>query len=228
MVQSKLLAKYTNLRHNFGDKNDSSNLENLGIKQKDIITTEQIHGKRIVFLEDGQKLLIENADGLVTDKPLNLGIRTADCLPIFFYDEDTQVVAAIHAGWQGLYMGIIKNAISKMKKLEADPKNIKVAIGPHIQICCYKVSKERVKKFQITNNSDRSHLLSDNLFSEQRKKLWYLDLGKVALHQLVSFGVKQSNIEISDICTSCNINFWSFRRDKNKSGRMLNIIGTVG
>mgnify|MGYP001576444777 CR=1 FL=1 len=112
-----------------------------------------------------------------------------------------------------------------MKKLGCNPKDLIVSIGPHIQVCCYNVPEDRTQKFPITNNSDRGHLLSNNQIFEFRSNAWYLDLGKIVLLQLKSLGVKNSNIEISDICTSCDKNYWSFRRDKEESKRMINFIG---
>lgn len=207
MVKSKILSKYPNLLHFFGDKNSTFPLEN-------IITAEQIHGNKVAIIKDNKVGFIKGYDGMVTDKPLLLGIRTADCLPIFFFDPKIKVIAAVHAGWKGLYKRIIKNGINAMKKLGCHPVDIKVAVGPHIQVCCYSVSKERMQKFE-------------NLFSEQRLKSWYLNLSKVALYQLESLGVVAFNIEISDICTSCNDQFWSFRRDGKKAGRMINVIGRL-
>lgn len=207
MIKSRILSKYLNLMHFFGDKNSSLNWEN-------IITAEQIHGNKVAITKDNKTRFIKGYDGMVTNKPLLLGIRTADCLPIFFFDPKNKVIAAIHAGWKGLYEGIIKNGIDEMKKLRCNPVNIKVAIGPHIQVCCYSISRQRMQKFE-------------NLFAEQRLKSWYLNLSKVALYQLESLGVVASNIEISDICTSCNDQFWSFRRNGKKAGRMINVIGRL-
>ena len=36
---------------------------------------------------------------------------TADCVPILFCNNEGTKVAAIHAGWKGICMGIIENAI---------------------------------------------------------------------------------------------------------------------
>lgn len=206
MVKSKILSKYPNLSHFFGDKDSTFPLEN-------IITAEQIHGNKVAIIKNGKTRLIKGYDGMVTDKPLLLfGVRTADCLPIFFFDPKKKVIAAIHAGWKGLYEGIIKSGICEMKKLGCNSADIKVAIGPHIKVCCYNVSNERMQKFE-------------NLFGDQRSKSLYLNLSKVALFQLESLGVAASAIEISDICTNCNDQFWSFRREGKKAGRMINVIG---
>jgi copper oxidase (laccase) domain-containing protein len=42
---------------------------------------------------------------------------------------------------------------------------------------------------------------------------------------MVSHGIDEKNIFSIDGCTHCDENFLSFRRDKNKAGRMLSFIG---
>lgn len=198
--------------HFFGGKNSP-------FEYKNIIMTEQIHGSKVTIISDSTKKLIESSDGLVTNQRLILGIRTADCLPVFFYDPKKKIIAAVHAGWKGLSIGIIKNAITALRKLGSDQKDLEVVIGPHIQICCYAVPEERAKKFQ--------NLADSNIVVRFKSPSWFLNLSKIALFQLRKLGIKKSNIEISDICTSCNNKFWSFRRDKQKAGRMVNVIGIL-
>ncbi|MBI5452692.1 peptidoglycan editing factor PgeF [Candidatus Gottesmanbacteria bacterium] len=233
MVRSKILSKYPNLLHFFGDKNSTFPLEN-------IITAEQIHSDKVAIIKDDKAKFIKGYDGLVTNKPLLLGIRTADCLPIFFFDPKKKVTAAIHAGWKGLYEGIIINALNKMIKLGSSPMNLKVAVGPHIQVCCYRVSRKRFLKFQkllsIQHTPSRSRFATPGrwpnglLPGESRKKsstFWYLNLSRIASLQLESLGILPDNIEISKVCTSCDNKYWSFRRDGKIAGRMINIIGNI-
>jgi len=214
MVIPRILANYNNLLCYFGDKEDPVNLKKLDISQRDIISAEQIHSNNVIILKDHRKKFIKGADGMVTNKKVILSIRSADCLPIFFFDPKKKIVAAIHAGWKGLYKGIINNAINLTIQLGSSPKDIKVAIGPHIGICCYNVPEGRIKKFQANGH-----------FCELRSNVRHLNLGKIALFQLKSLGVKDTNIEISNVCTSCDRNYWSYRRDGEKAGRMINIIG---
>lgn len=220
MVKSKILSKYSNLIHFFGDKNSSFEFEN-------IIMPEQIHGNKVTIIKNDKEKFIKGCDGLFTNKKLLFGIRTADCLPILFYDPKKQIIAAVHAGWKGLYKGIIRNAIYSMVQLGSSSKDLKVVIGPHIGVCCYNVPEERIQKLSMTNTCDRLHLSSNDPYSELRLNSWYLDLGKIALFQLKSAGISNTNIELSEICSSCNRNYWSFRRDGEKAGRMINIIGMI-
>lgn len=210
MVQSKILAKYSEILHYFGDKKDTSSIEGLGIKLEDVISAEQIHGNKVVLLKSGKNKFLKGADGMITYKTLILSIRTADCMPIFFYDPGEKIIAVVHAGWKGLYRGIIEKAILEMKKISSNPQNIIVAIGPHIHNCCYNIPKERIE-----------------IFKKYKDAVWenFLNLSEIALQQMESKGLLRKNIEISPVCTSCDENFWSFRRDGGKTGRMINLLG---
>lgn len=210
MVKSRLLTNYNNLLYYFGDKEDSLNLEKLNISKRNIISAQQIHSNKVVILKDSSKKFVKGADGMVTNQKIILSIRTADCMPIFFYDPGKKIIAALHAGWKGLYSGIIENAILNMKKLSSNPQNIIVAIGPHIHNCCYSIPKERIEIFKKYKNA----LLGN-----------FLNLSEIALQQMEPNGLLRKNIEISPVCTSCNDRFWSYRRDMQKAGRMINVIG---
>lgn len=74
------------------------------------------------------------ADGIVTTSPdIILGIGTADCAPILFFDEIDGVIGAAHAGWRGALKGVIENTFKLMLKYGAKAENIHAAIGPCLQ-----------------------------------------------------------------------------------------------
>ena len=49
-------------------------------------------------------------------KGVALGVLTADCVPIIIYEKNN-IIGCIHAGWKGAYSDIIKNTITKIKKI---------------------------------------------------------------------------------------------------------------
>ncbi|MBI3379883.1 peptidoglycan editing factor PgeF [Candidatus Gottesmanbacteria bacterium] len=212
MIQSKLLTKYKRLVHYFGERTGFSDDLSTNIKLNNAVMVEQVHGSKIAIIKSNRNKYIKGKDGMITNRKLFLAIRTADCLPIFFYDIKNQTIAAIHAGWKGLYMGIIKNSLKQMIKTGSNPKNILAAAGPHIQVCCYSVPKKRILQFEMYKEA----------ISKQ-----FLDLGKIALQQMLISGLLTKNIDISSICTSCDNRFWSYRRDKQNVGRMINLIGII-
>ena len=63
-----------------------------------------------------------------------LAIMTADCLPIMLCNQQGTEIAAIHAGWRGLAMGIINHTLAQM---QTDPRECMAWIGPAICGKCY-------------------------------------------------------------------------------------------
>ncbi len=87
-----------------------------------------------------------------------------------------------------------------------DPRNVLVCIGPGIGVCCYEVGDDVSRQFGL---SGRTHL---DLASENRK-------------QLEAAGVPPLNIEALGVCTFCDAErFFSYRREKEKAGRMTSFI----
>lgn len=174
----------------------------------------QVHGDKIIVAEKSLSVKHDcpEADGLITNvMGLSLAILTADCLPVFLYDDQKDGVGLIHAGWKGGQKNIVGQAIKLMEQhWQSDPQNIRVAFGPAIRPCCYEVGSE----FQ--------EIFPENLIMRDHR--YYLDLPQRIQGQLLSAGIKKANISDCNICTCCNANYFSFRREGEKAGRMISII----
>jgi copper oxidase (laccase) domain-containing protein len=58
------------------------------------------------------------------------------------------------------------------------------------------------------------------------KQKYFVDLKKENKKQLMEFGLKESNIEVSGYCTIAdNERFFSYRKERGVTGRMLAVIG---
>lgn len=221
----KELKKFKGLIHGFstrkfGDlrKNPAKFLTALGLKRKDLVLMEQVHGTRIkVVGEEDKGKIILGIDGMVTNKKgIVLGVKTADCLPILFYEPVEKIIGVVHAGWKGVLKKIGQKMVDLLIMKGSSPGNILVGIGPHIGSCCYKVENQRVKKF-ISEFGKLENMLRVD------KKDTYLNLEIPIIRQLVTSGILKNNIFLSSICTSCqNQEFFSYRKDSKKSyGEML-------
>jgi len=160
---------------------------------------------------------IENCDALITNVPhVVLSILTADCVPVLLYDLKQGVIAAIHAGWKGTQQEIVIKTLKQMKNTFAsNPEDILAGIAPSIGRCCYEVGEDVAKHFFDTPMG----------FTKVKDK-YMLDLPYLNKKQLLDFGVKEENIEMSNICTAChNDKFFSYRKEKGCSGRFMSIIG---
>ena len=182
----------------------------------------QIHSSKIVDVSeyenfDGWLKSDIEADGMVTNKKgVMLNILTADCLGLLAYDSKAKVIGAAHAGWRGTKQNIAKNLIEKMQKLGANIENIKVALSPSIKSCCYEVGEDVAKNF---------YQFSDALVETGDKK-WHLDISIVNKSQLMDLNIKEANIEVSNICTSCqSSDYFSYRKECGCSGRFISYIG---
>ena len=160
---------------------------------------------------------IEDCDALITNVPhVVLTILTADCVPILLYDPIQKVVAAVHAGWKGSKAQIVKKTVEKMiLTFGSHASNIKAGIAPSIGVCCYEVGKEVAEHF-----FDMPHAY------KQKKEKYMLDLPYINKQHLLSIGFKEENIEMSYICTACNVeHYFSYRKEQGCSGRFMSMIG---
>jgi len=160
---------------------------------------------------------IENCDALITDvEGVVLSILTADCVPVLLYDHDKKVVAAVHAGWKGTKAQIVSKTVQKMREVYgSDPKDIIAGIAPSIGSCCYEVGKDVAEHFFDTPKG----------FNSKGEK-YMLDLPYINQQQLLDAGLKAEHIEMSHVCTACEVEqFFSYRKEQGCSGRFMSMIG---
>lgn len=216
------------LKEGDSKKNVEENRERLstafGFPPLQLTTVDQVHGFMMVTVRDngGPTYSRIQADGLTTLTPeVPLGILTADCVPLLLHDPVKKVAAAVHAGWRGAAAGIITRSINIMaSKFGTDRQDLIAAIGPHIGPCCYVVGSEVLDAFSDTFGDEIKELT--RRASEGNLSL---DLGIAARIQLLTSGVRESNIDTLSECTSCREDlFFSHRRDGSPSGRQLSFI----
>jgi hypothetical protein len=218
-----------------------------------LITLRQIHSD-VIRCIDSNPELTRNApnhepmtgDGLITATPgLLLAIQTADCLPVIVVDAKRHVVGVFHAGWRGTVQRIVEKGIGEMhRRFGSRPRDLKAAIGPGIQGCCYEVGEEVRTKFesQFEYASSLFHEIKESdpvrekyplLFltarapghSDLPKKI-FLDLVEANRQQLLAAGLPKKNIEASPLCTNCHPELlFSYRAEKGKTGRMMAVVG---
>lgn len=201
--------------------------KSLNIKSENIVFPKQKHTGNVEIINarlaeaSAKQTGMTEADGFITkERGVFLGVVTADCLPIMFFDTKTKITGIVHAGYKGLLNKILENIISEFIKLGADTKNILVGIGPGIGSCCYAVPMERIDKFiKLYPKCKDVYQKKENDF--------FLNLTSVVKHVLNNLGINNSNIEESGICTRDNMDrFYSYRGDSKESfGEFASIIG---
>jgi YfiH family protein len=187
----------------------------LGVYSPSVAQPNQVHGGVVRSVRKGGRY--SSCDALVTNVPgVFLAVSVADCIPVLMVDRMRKVVAAVHAGWKGTLERIVENTIVQMEReYGTHASDISAFIGPGAAACCYEVGPEVSSRF-------------NGRFVRSANAKVHLDLKSANEDQLLNMGVRRSEIEINGRCTICNPSlFHSFRRDREKSGRMLAVIGIV-
>ena len=102
-------------------KNREKLLKDLNLCDKQEVMAFQTHSNNVKTIdEDTTKYYYEkeeDIDGFLT-KRKDIAIFTfyADCLPIFVYDKENQVIGVWHSGWPGTFKQIMKSGLLEMKK----------------------------------------------------------------------------------------------------------------
>lgn len=182
-------------------------LQQLNLTDRMHIQPKQVHSDRAVSalsFYPGYE-----ADAVYSLDPQHLlSVLTADCVPIILYFP-VGFVAAIHAGWRGLFHDIIPKTLNRL------PTGAIAAVGPAIGPCCYEVGEELASDFEekfgkevIDRSCDKPHL----------------DLIQAAVQQLKAGGVNENEIDAARLCTYCHPDlFFSYRRD-GSSGRQMSFV----
>ena len=180
----------------------------------------QVHGADVLHVDGAWRDAGERprADGLVTrDRDRLLVVTVADCAPVFVAHEASGTVAAVHAGWRGTAARIAAVAVERVAALAgAPPRELTAGVGPSIGPCCFEVGEEVAWHFPAATarRAGASRPVVD---------LWAANAA-----QLEEAGLPYGSISVAGLCTSCCRDlFFSHRRDRGVTGRMIAVIGRV-
>ena len=174
------------------------------VERNKLILMYQTHSNKVVEIKKNNYKKKVFADAMITKmKGFSLGVVTADCVPIVLYDLKNEIVGCIHAGWKGALLGVIKNTISKIKKISSDNK-IYASVGPCIGKKSYEVDKNFYKIFLAKSKSNKIY------FSNKNKTKKLFNLRKFVTDKLVKAKIKVDQVD-RDTFTEKG-NFFSYRR----------------
>jgi YfiH family protein len=200
---------------------------------------EQVHGNHVAIVtkeDQGNGTLtrdnaLADTDAFITrEEELVLAAMFADCVPLYFYDSTTGATGLAHAGWKGTVAGVAAETVAAMSRhFGSKPAELMAAIGPSIGKCCYQVDGRVIEHVdavldKVMTDSDKMHRQAFYTLSDEGK--YMLDLQQVNRQIMIKAGIMPSSIELTKWCTSCNNDrFFSHRKDKGKTGRMIAWIG---
>lgn len=202
---------------NIIEENRKMFCEELGITQENFIYPEQRHTDTVAVAELG-KTYYPEADALIlTNHEQAVFLNFADCTPLIAYDKKQNIGAVIHAGWKGTVGRIgTKTILKMMDDFNTDIRDVRVAIGPAISVCCYEVKED------VFNMSMVSVKNNKGLYEIRGGKI-YVNLKEINKRQLEELGVKY--IDVCPYCTSCNNDlFYSYRKEGGTTNRHSAII----
>ncbi|SEU30942.1 conserved hypothetical protein [Lacrimispora sphenoides] len=234
-------GKYATMNFTFtrGD-NRSHVMENyrrmgkaLGVDMERMVLSYQTHttNVRLVTEEDAGKGIVkerdyEDVDGLITNVPgITLVTFYADCVPLYFLDPIHQAIGLSHSGWRGTVKRMGEVTVKKMEEaFGTKAEDVIACIGPSICKECYEVGGEVAQEFM--KGFDKKYW--SDILSEKKDGKYMLDLWRANEIVLLESGIKQENIQVTDICTHCNSDLlFSHRTTGNERGNLAAFLGIV-
>lgn len=168
-----------------------------------LLSAKQVHGKRAFLLREPleEDLEVEGYDILITDQPgVGLLIKQADCQAVLLFDPERRVLTLLHAGWRGLVVGVVEEALRLLKEaFSSRPEDLWAAVYPSLGACCAefrdyrKLFPQSFWPFQVRRN--------------------HFDLLAITRHKLLGAGLQKERLFLSRICTKCHREFYSYRRE---------------
>lgn len=209
----------------------------------------QVHGCAVVpasgeAAAPGREGSLPEGDIVVASPAVDrvIAVQAADCVPMLFADTRTGAVAAAHAGWRGLALGVPAVTVrALMDRFASDPADLIVAVGPSIGACCYEVGPDVHAAF-LANGfgadlAERWFLKAPaptaghvSLVGEEGSDAGerrYFDGWASVEEQLASAGVGRERMFVARLCTGGHAGvLCSYRRDRARAGRMAAAIRT--
>ncbi|PTQ90156.1 peptidoglycan editing factor PgeF [Agitococcus lubricus] len=177
---------------------------------------QQVHGTDVVdaFSEPKRRAqTVPEADAVTTThRGLPCVVMTADCLPVFFCDQNGNRVAVAHAGWRGLSNGILENTLARF----TTPAEVMCWLGPAIGANTFEVGAD------VRDVFVKADKMAASAFVAQANGKYLADIYELARQRLMKAGIGM--ISGGGLCTVTDQDrFFSYRRDQI-TGRMASVI----
>lgn len=162
---------------------------------------------------------IKDTDALYTYEPnIVLSTFTADCVPVIFYHEQTEVIGVIHSGWQGTVKEITLQLFQHLIEAEhCDPRFFHVHLGPALSQEKFEVDEDVYVKFK------RLGYAEEFMYYKEETGKYHIDNQQTVKKQCELVGIPSANITVDRMCTFLSDEGFSYRQDK-QSGRHLSFI----
>lgn len=174
----------------------------------------QVHSDRVVVaMSSISGVSRPVGDALVTTEPrLVLAVHSGDCIPIGLIS-DGGAVAAAHAGWKGLEVGVLESTLRQLRHVAGDGA-VTAVVGPHIRKESYEFGEQDLLRLsarfgcEVVAATESGHPA--------------LDLTAAVANELGRLGVRVA--ASSDDCTARDSRkYWSHRA-RREAGRIALVV----
>lgn len=202
-----------------------------GLGGRELLQVHQVHGAAVVVSRRGEAAPCQDpadkADAIVTDDAGRcVGVRVADCAPVLLASEDGAAVASVHAGWRGVVEGVLARAVEALRAV-APGRAVLAAVGPCISGARFEVGPEVAEAFAAAFGAENAVRAGIVLPPGDGRCKHHVDIGAALEVQAKRLGV--AAVERAPLCTFERADlFFSHRRDKGMTGRMIALIGPRG
>ncbi len=160
-----------------------------------------------------------SVDGLCTDQPgVTLVVYCADCVPLYFVDEEHHAVGLAHAGWRGTAAGMARVMVEKLREeYGSRPEAIWAAVGPSICPDCFEVDEPVAAEFLKLPHGET--FVSGPVQTSPLESKYHVDLWECNRRFLLDAGVLPEHIAVGKVCTMCESDLlFSHRKTRGKRG----------
>ena len=220
VIISSLLSEYSSLIAGFSTREAGDcrqipllrqHLQTNDIFPRKIVILEQIHSANIAkpdpeHLGDFEKM--EESDGILSkEQGACLVVHTADCVPVLYFDPVSGIIGASHNGWMGTLKNLTGEMIHTMIQNGSKAENIRIAIGPAINSCCYDIDLDRYAQFM-----EKMERFNKIAFRPHGEK-FHVNLSRLTYELAREGGIRETHIDHFPFCTFCDKErFFSYRR----------------
>jgi YfiH family protein len=224
-----LISSLPGLDCGFLSDHDADSKRLLDARHPQVATVKQVHGDRLLWTDRLEKRERE-ADGLATFSPgLSVGVYSADCTPVLVAATKRGrpiAVMAVHAGWRGTAALIAEKSFTAFAEAagKKGAEEYFALIGPCISFASFEVGAEVIEQFP--GSLERGLARFDR--EEGGQKKYFFNLPGENERQLKK-AAEQAGVTLRlDSVRECTLArkdlYPSFRRDREKAGRILSYI----
>ena len=177
-----------------------------------VVHAPQVHGTTVLRHRGAAAAwtVTEPADGHVTaERGVLLTVSVADCVPVYLFDPESEVVGLLHAGRKGVAGGILERGVRTMTDSGAQVARVHVHTGPSICGECYEVGPE----------------VHEELGLPVPPAPEPVDLRSLIAEQALALGIPDAQVSASSECTRCSEGASLFSHRAGDAGRQVAFIG---